>query len=156
MISDDDTYEFVMPKELIDDSYVNLCNLCQSPPPPTPESSPSPSPYNTDSRISFLENLLMSKAKTICKNKYTKSEYIEALEILAELREDPFKNKNYKFVMDKYNDMVFDNCYHRILFLQQELSERGVKNINKTKQKNLLIQLYELEEIAENYDASIK
>jgi len=58
--------------------------------------------------------------------------------------------------MDKYNDMVFDNCYHHILFLQQELCERGVQNINKTKQKNLLIQLYELEEIAKNYDASIK
>ena len=66
MISDDNTYEFIALEELSphnDDSYVNLSDSKQSP-------SPSPAPYDTDSRISFLENLLMSKAKTICKNKY--------------------------------------------------------------------------------------
>jgi hypothetical protein len=141
MISEEDTYEFIDLDEASNGKV--KCDMIE------------PSiPLCIDERISFLEQMVLCKGMTIRK-RHTKMEYLKALEILAGIRPDPFTDDSFIFIMDKYNNMVFDDCYHRISFLQDELCKRGIKNIDKTRRINMLAQLFELEEIAKNYDDGI-
>ena len=115
--------------------------------------------------ISTLEELAMYKDKATIDTiwnlhqRYCDEEYREVLEILLELREDPCKNKQYDYILEKCEDISFISEEHRATFLVNELCERGYETRTSLERASsyrrihgIRVYISVLEEIARAHD----
>jgi len=115
--------------------------------------------------IATLEELAMYKDKASIDTiwnlhqMYCDEEYRGVLEILLELREDPCKNKQYDYILEKCEDISFNSEEQHASFLVNELCERGYETRTSLERASsykkihgIRIYVSVLEEIARAHD----
>ncbi len=84
-----------------------------------------------DEQVDTLEELALYKDRANIddiwnmRHNYSPMDHCERLEIMVGLRENPIRNKQYEYILEKYGDIHFESEHQCAIFLIEELCERG-------------------------------